>query len=363
MSKDYYSVLGVDKKASKEEIKKAFYKLAHKYHPDKKEGDEKKFKEVNEAYQTLSDDQKRAQYDQFGSNYQNMSGFGGGQGGAQGGFGGFEGFDFSGFQNGGGMEFDLNDIFSDFFGGGGSRSQKRKGRDISTEIQISFADSVFGVTQKILLSKTSKCSTCDGRGAKPGTKMETCKHCKGTGKVHEAKRTILGTISSTKVCDTCAGRGEIPKESCDSCKGKGVLHKQEEITINVPEGINNGDSLRMTGAGEAVLNGAAGDLYIKIRVLPHSIFKREGNDLIMDLDLKLTDALLGKKESIETLDGKIDVNIPEGVAVNEILRVKGKGVPVRGRRGDLLIKLNIKIPNKLSKKERELVEKLKEEGI
>ncbi|HEY4478130.1 MAG TPA: J domain-containing protein, partial [Candidatus Paceibacterota bacterium] len=239
----------------------------------------------------------------------------------------------------------------------------RKGRDISTEIQISFADSVFGVTQKILLSKTSKCSTCDGRGAKPGTKMETCKHCKGTGKVHEAKRTILGTISSTKVCDTCAGRGEIPKESCDSCKGKGVLHKQEEITINVPEGINNGDSLRMTGAGEAVLNGAAGDLYIKIRVLPHSIFKREGNDLIMDLDLKLTDALLGKKESIETLDGKIDVNIPEGVAVNEILRVKGKGVPVRGRRGDLLIKLNIKIPNKLSKKERELVEKLKEEGI
>jgi len=363
MSKDFYEVLGVPKKATKEEIKKAFYKLAHKYHPDKKEGDEKKFKEVNEAYQTLSDDQKRAQYDQFGSNYQNMGGFGGGQGGAQGGFGGFEGFDFSGFQNGGGMEFDLNDIFSDFFGGGGSRTQKRKGRDISTEIQISFADSVFGVTQKILLSKTSKCSTCDGRGAKPGTKMETCKHCKGTGKVHESKRTILGTISSTKTCDTCAGRGEIPKESCDSCKGKGVLHKQEEITVNVPEGINNGDTLRMTGAGEAVPNGTAGDLYIKIRVLPHSIFKREGNDLIMDLDLKLTDALLGKKESIETLDGKIDVNIPEGVAVNEILRVKGKGVPVRGRRGDLLIKLNIKIPNKLSKKERELVEKLKEEGI
>ncbi|MBP6866412.1 MAG: molecular chaperone DnaJ [Candidatus Pacebacteria bacterium] len=363
MSKDYYALLGVDKKASKEEIKKAFYKLAHKYHPDKKEGDEKKFKEVNEAYQTLSDDQKRAQYDQFGSNYQNMGGFGGGQqGGYQGGFGGFEGFDFSGFQNGGGMEFDLNDIFSDFFGGGGSRTQKRKGRDISTEIQISFADSVFGVTQKILLSKTSKCSTCNGDGAKPGTKMETCKTCKGKGKVQEAKRTILGTISSTKVCDTCAGRGEVPKEHCDTCKGKGVLHKQEEITINVPEGINNGDSLRMTGAGEAVPNGTAGDLYIKIRVMPHPTFKREGSDLYMNLDIKLTDALLGAKYSIETLDGKIDINIPEGISVNEVLRVKGRGVPNKGRRGDLLVKLNIKIP-KLSRKEKELVEKLKEEGI
>lgn len=365
MSKDYYNILGVDKKASKEEIKKAFYKLAHKYHPDKKEGDEKKFKEVNEAYQTLSDDQKRAQYDQFGSNYQNMGGSSAGGYGDPRGFGGFEGFDFSGFQGGfgqGGVEFDLNDIFSDFFGGGGGRAQKRKGRDISTEIQISFKDSVFGVTHKILISKTSKCSTCNGGGAKPGTKMETCKTCKGKGKVQESKRTILGTISSTKICDTCVGRGEIPKESCDSCKGKGVLHKQEEITVNIPEGINNGDTLRMTGMGEAVSNGTAGDLYTKIRVLPHPIFKREGSDLHMNLDIKLTDALLGAKHTIETLDGKIDVTIPEGVSVNEVLRVKGRGVPNKGRRGDLLVKLNIKIP-KLSRKEKELVEKLKEEGI
>lgn len=366
MSKDYYNILGVDKKASKEEIKKAFYKLAHKYHPDKKEGDEKKFKEVNEAYQTLSDDQKRAQYDQFGSNYQNMGGFGGGQGYGQGGFGGFEGFDFSGFQGGfgqSGVEFDLNDIFSDFFGGGGTRAQKSRGRDISTEIKITFSEAVFGVSKKVFLTKTGTCKTCKGNGAKPGTKMDTCKTCHGKGKVEEAKRTILGTISSTRVCDACMGRGEIPKEACTDCKGKGVLRTEEEITINVPAGINNGDTLRMNGAGEAVSGGASGDLYIKIKVEPHAHFKREGSDLVMNLDLKLTEALLGSKKTIDTLDGKVEVTIPEGVAVNEILRIKGRGVPHGSRRGDILIKLNIKIPTKLSKKEKELVEKLKEEGI
>lgn len=363
MSKDYYSILGVEKGASKEEIKKAFYKLAHKYHPDKKEGDEKKFKEVNEAYQTLSDDGKRAQYDQFGSNYANMGGFGGGQG--AGGFGGFEGFDFSGFQGGfgqGGMEFDLNDIFSDFFGGGG-RAQKKRGRDISTEIEITFAESIFGVKKKVYLTKVSACKTCSGKGAKPGTKMDTCKTCHGKGKVAEAKRTILGTIQSTRVCDNCLGKGEIPKDPCDTCKGKGVHKGEEEINISVPEGVNNGDTLRMSGAGEAVSGGAAGDLYIKLRVKPHPTLKREGNDLYTTLDIKLTEALLGSKRTIETLDGTLEVSIPEGLAVGEILRIKGKGVPYAGRRGDLMIRLSIKMPNKLSKKERELVEKLKEEGI
>ncbi len=363
MSKDYYEILGVNKGSSKEEIKKAFYKLAHKYHPDKKEGDEKKFKEVNEAYQTLSDDQKRAQYDQFGSNYQNMGGFGGGQSG--GGFGGFEGFDFSGFQGGfgGDADFDLNDIFSDFFGAGGGRAQKNKGRDISTEIQITFAESVFGVSKKVFLTKTGTCKTCSGKGAKPGTKMDACKNCHGKGKIQEAKRTILGTISSTRVCDVCAGRGEIPKEPCHDCKGKGVHRTEEEITINIPEGINNGDTLRMSGAGEAVSHGTAGDLYIKLRVTPHAHLHREGVDLIMNLDIKLTDALLGTKHTIDTLDGKIEVTIPEGLAVGEILRVKGKGVPHKGRRGDLLIRTHIKIPNKLSKKERDIVEQLKKEGF
>ncbi len=361
MSKDYYNILGVNKSASKDEIKKAFYKLAHKYHPDKKEGDEKKFKEVNEAYQVLSDESKRSKYDQFGSGFENMGG-GGFQGGA-----GFEGFDFSGFQNGG-AEFDfgnLNDIFSDFFAGGmgGGRPQARRGRDISTEIQISFADSVFGTTRKVLLTKTSNCDTCHGSGAKAGTKMETCKTCNGQGKIHEAKRSFLGVISTTKICEKCMGAGEVPKEVCEKCKGVGVMRKEEEVTINIPAGIRDGEMIRMTGMGEAVSKGSTGDLYIKINVAPHAVFKREGNDLVMNLNLKLSDALLGAQYPIETLDGKIDVKIPEGVSINEILRVKGKGVPSKSKRGDLLIKLNIKLPTKLSRKERELVEQLKKEGI
>ena len=364
MSKDYYNILGVKKGASKDEIKKAFYKLAHKYHPDKKEGNEAKFKEVNEAYQVLSDESKRSKYDQFGSGFEQAGGYSGGQG--------FEGFDFSnfagGFQNGN-ADFDfgnLNDIFSDFFTGGmgGSRHQNRRGRDISTEIQISFSDSVFGINRKILITKTSSCLTCHGSGAKPGTKMETCKHCNGQGKIRETRRSFLGNISSTKICEVCLGSGEVPKEICEKCRGKGVLRKEEEISISIPAGIRDGEMVRMTGMGEAVTKGTAGDLYIKINVTPHHIFKRDGHDLVMNLNLKLSDALLGTKYPIETLDGKIEVTIPEGVAINEILRVRGKGVPVsKNKRGDLLIKLNIKLPNKLSRSSRALIEELKKEGI
>jgi molecular chaperone DnaJ len=360
MKKDYYETLGVNKGASKDEIKKAFYKLAHKYHPDKKGGNEAKFKEVNEAYQVLSDDAKRSKYDQFGAGFENMgAGYRGGQ------TGGFEGFDFSGFQNGG-MEFDLNDIFSDFFGGGmrGGRAEARRGRDISTEIQISFTDSVFGITRKILVTKTSECLTCKGSGAKVGSKMETCKHCNGQGKIHEQKRTIFGTIANTKICEACMGVGEVPKEICEKCKGKGVLRREEEISIVIPAGIRNGEMIRMTGHGEAIFKGTAGDLYIKINVTPHPVFKREGNDLVMNLNLNLSDALLGTKYPIKTLDGDIEVTIPEGVSINEILRVRGKGVPMsKNKRGDLLIKLHIKLPEKLSRKSRELIEELKKEGI
>lgn len=365
MSKDYYKILGVEKGASKDEIKKAFYKLAHKYHPDKKEGNEGKFKEVNEAYQVLSDDSKRSKYDQFGPGFENM-----GQGGysRQGqGFGGFEGFDFSGFQGGADFDFgNLNDIFSDFFTGGmgGGRRETRRGRDISTEIQISFSEAVFGISRKILLTKTSNCSVCEGSGAKHGTKMETCKYCNGQGKIREAKRTILGTISSTKICEECLGSGEVPKEKCENCKGKGILRKEVEVSVNVPAGIRDGEMIRMTGGGEAVSKGTAGDLYIKINIAPHPVFKREGNDLVMNLDLKLSDALLGTEYPIQTLDGQISVKIPEGVSINEILRVKGKGVPIsKTKRGDLLIKLKIKLPSKISRKSRELIEQLKKEGI
>src|SRR3989338_6552277 len=358
--KDYYNVLGINKNASKDEIKKAFYKLAHKYHPDKKEGNESKFKQVNEAYQVLSDDAKRSKYDQYGS--ADAQGFGGSQSG-------FEGFDFSGAQGfgNGSTEFDfgnLNDIFSDFFGGGGGRREQRRGRDISTEVQISFADSIFGTNRKILITKTSNCLTCHGSGAKEGSKMETCKKGNGQGKIREAKRSFLGTISSTKICEEYHGAGEVPKELCEKCKGKGVLRREEEISIVIPAGIRDGEMIRMSGMGEAISKGTAGDLYIKINVTSHSVFKRDGHDLIMNLNLKLSDALLGTEYPIQTLDGEIKVTIPEGVAINEVLRVLGKGVPIsKNKRGDLLIKLNIKLPSKISRKSREIIEELKKEGI
>lgn len=368
MSKDYYDTLGVNKNASKDEIKKAFYKLAHKYHPDKKEGNEAKFKQVNEAYQVLSDDAKRSKYDQYGAGFENV---GQGYGGAHQHQGGFGGFDFSGaggFGNGS-AEFDfsnLNDIFSDFFGGGmsGGRSEARRGRDISTEVQISFPDSIFGTNRKILITKTSSCLSCHGSGAKKGSGMITCKTCNGQGHIRESKRTIFGNIASTKICETCLGGGEVPKEICEVCKGRGVLRREEEVSIVIPAGIRDGEMIRMTGYGEAVSKGTTGDLYIKINVAPHTTFKRDGNDLVMNLNLKLSDALLGAEYPIQTLDGEIKVTIPEGVSINEILRVRGKGVPVgKNKRGDLLIKLNIKLPGKLSRKSRELMEELKKEGV
>jgi molecular chaperone DnaJ len=367
MNKDYYNILGVNKSASKEDIKKAFYKLAHKYHPDKKEGNEAKFKQVNEAYQVLSDDGKRSKYDQYGSGFENaQQGYGGG---AQGGFGGFDTSGFSGgFQNGS-ADFDfgnLNDIFSDFFGGGMGREERetKRGRDISTEVQISFSDSIFGTNRKILITKTSNCLTCHGSGAKTGSPMTTCKTCNGQGKIRESKRTIFGNIANTKICEVCGGEGEVPKEICETCRGKGVLRREEEVSIVIPAGIRDGEMIRMTGYGEAISKGTTGDLYIKINVASHGIFKREGNDLVMNLNLKLSEALLGVEYPIQTLDGEIKVTIPEGVTINEILRVRGKGVPVsKNKRGDLLIKLNIKLPGRLSRKSREIIEELKKEGI
>ncbi len=361
MAKDFYEVLGVEKNASKDEIKKAFHKLAHQYHPDKNKGDDKKFKEVNEAYQTLSDDQKRAQYDQFGQTFANGQGpgFQGGQG--------FGGFDFSGFQNGqGGFDMgDIGDIFSEFFNGGmGGGARSRRGRDISTEIHITFSEAIFGIDRKILLTKQSVCDTCNGTGGKPGTKMDQCKKCNGKGQLHETKRSFLGTFSSTKLCEECSGSGQVPHEKCTTCHGHGVLTKQQEIDVRIPAGIHDGEMVRLSGMGEAVPHGQSGDLYIKINVGTHPMFKREGSDLVTSLNLKLSDALLGMEYKLETLDGEIEVKVPEGVSPNEILRVKGKGVPSgRGKRGDILIHVHIKLPHKLTRQAKNLVEKLREEGI
>ncbi len=361
--KDYYETLGVEKNANKDEIKKAFHKLAHKYHPDKNKGDDSKFKEVNEAYQTLSDDQKRSNYDQFGSEAPN---FGGGYGGGQ--QGGFGGFDFSGFQGQQGFDMgDIGDIFSDFFSGGmqggSGRGGQRRGRDISTEIVIQFSESIFGITRNILISKISTCEVCSGDGAKAGTKEITCSQCNGKGQVHENRRSILGSFTTTRLCDVCNGTGKIPSEMCRSCRGAGVKKKEEEIEVRVPAGIQSGEMLRMNGKGEAVKHGTPGDLYIKIAVENHPVFRRENLNLLMDLEIKLSEAILGTDRKIETLDGPVTIAIPEGIASGTILRVKEKGVPSqRGKRGDLMIKVNIKIPTKLSRKAKEAIEILKEEG-
>lgn len=354
-NKDYYEILGVQKTASPEEIKKAFRKMAHQYHPDKNKGDDAKFKEVNEAYQVLSDEKKRAQYDRFG------------QAGAAGnGGGGFDpsGFDFSGFQNAQGFDMgDIGDIFSDFFGGGRG-SQPRRGRDISTEIAVSFADSIFGVVRHILITKVSTCETCNGSGAKVGAKQVTCTQCNGKGQIRETRRSLIGSFTTTRMCDQCAGSGTIPSEKCDTCKGAGVRRKEEEVEIRVPAGIENGEMIRMTGMGEAVKNAPSGDLYIKIQVGTHPIFKRDRQNLLMDMEIKFSEAILGGERKIETLDGEITVKIPEGIASGTQLRVKDRGVPLsKTKRGDLLIRVTIKTPSKLSRKAKEAVEILKGEGL
>lgn len=379
MAKNYYDILGVGKSASKDEIKKAFRNLAHKYHPDKKGGDAEKFKEINEAYSVLSDDQKRAQYDTYGQTFGANS---------QGGFGGFggnwedfvrqagfssknRGWDFSGFGSVGegfsAQGFDLGDIFGEIFGG--RRQKTKRGRDISIDIELSFEEAVFGTERNILLNKVSVCQTCGGSGAKPpasGGKPETvtCSACNGKGKIREMKRSIFGSIEMTRVCDACFGSGKVPKDKCSACDGLGILKKEEEVKIKVPAGIDNGEMIRLSGAGEAVKGGAAGDLYIKVHVKKHKTFRKEGNDLIMNLEVKLTDALLGAELEIQTLDGISKIKIPEGSNTGDILQIRSKGVPTeRGSRGDILIHLKVAMPKKLSKQAKESVQKLKEEGV
>lgn len=349
--KDYYQILGIEKNASKEDIKKAFRKLAHKYHPDKG-GDEQKFKEINEAYQVLSDDKKRSHYDQFGS-----ADFGGGNPGA-----GFGGFDFSGF-GGQGVEFDLGDIFGDIFGGG-RRSRQRRGRDISVDIIVPFAEAVFGTKRKVLITKTGVCDDCSGTGAKKDSKMKKCGTCNGAGQIHETRKSFIGSFTSVRECDECHGKGEIPEEKCGTCHGEGIIKKTEEINIQIPVGINNGEMIRMSGHGEAISNGVSGDLYVKVHVEPHKTFTRDGDDLRMTLPIKMTEAILGTDKMIETLDGEVKLKIPAGVSAGEILRLRSKGVPKSAStRGDLLVKITVPTPTKLSAKAKKLIDELKEEGL
>jgi molecular chaperone DnaJ len=357
MSKDYYKILGIEKNASQDDVKKAFRKLAHEHHPDKHGGNDAKFKEANEAYSVLGDEKKRQQYDTFGSAGPNM---GGGFNG-----GGFGGFDFSGFSQGGfnngGVEFDLGDMFGDIFGGG--RQRQKRGSDISVDVELPFSDSIFGIEKTITIHKTSVCSECHGNGGKKGSKMKSCHSCAGKGKVTELKRSIIGSFQTVRACETCRGTGSVPEEKCGICHGSGVHRKNQEIKVKIPAGIENGEMVRLTGAGEAISGGASGDLYIKIHVREHAIWHKEGANLVTDLDVKLSDALLGASHTLKTLDGDIDLKIPEGVAFGEILRVKGKGVPTGRGRGDALVRVNIVMPRKLSKDTKKAIEALKNEGI
>ena len=354
--KDYYEILGVEKGASQDDVKKAFRKLASKYHPDKKTGDEARFKEISEAYAVLSDEKKRSEYDTHGRSFSG----GGNQG--------FGGFDFNGFggANAQGFEFDIGDIFGgfgDMFGGGGGGRGKPRGRDISIDIEIPFKESVFGTNRTVLLTKNSTCDTCTGSGAAPGSSTQTCSECNGNGKVRETRSSVLGSFTTVRPCTTCHGSGKVPKEKCTTCKGNGVLKKEEEITIAIPSGIENGEMIRMTGRGEAMQAGTSGDLYIKIHVTPHKTITREGDNLRTTLLVKLTDALLGSDYTVETFDGPTTIRIPEGIKNAEVLRIRGKGVKNNNSRGDFLVRIIIDIPHKLSRRARKLVEELKEEGI
>lgn len=358
MGKDYYEILGISKNSTAEEVKQAYRRLAHQHHPDKQSGDEAKFKEINEAYQTLKDADKRRQYDQYGTTFE--------QARSQGGFGGFQGFsDFSDFVRGSGFS-DFNDIFSDFFGGGGrGRVRKPHGRDISVDIEIDFKEAIFGVTKEVSLFKPSTCSACGGSGSQKGTVMERCPPCGGSGQRTEVRQTFFGAFQSVHVCEKCGGRGEVPKTPCDSCDGKGVTRLQERFEVTIPAGIENETTLRLNGKGEAVRGGEQGDLYVVVRIRQHEKFAREGQTIHSEETITLSEALLGATRDVETVDGMVALEIPSGTRHGDTLRLRAKGAPPLGGggRGDHFVHIIVAISKKLSRRQRELIEELKEEGL
>lgn len=360
MAKNYYDILGVGKGASADEIKKAYRKLAHQYHPDKGNGNEAKFKEVNEAYQVLSDQNKRSQYDQFGDNYEQMrqSGFGGNGGGGN----PFGGFDFGGFN--GSAEFDLGDIFGDIFGGGGGKAQARRTRGVDLEMGLSltFEEAIFGVTKTITLEKKDRCETCDGGGAEPNSKIITCPVCHGQGQIRSNRRTIFGAFQTTTMCERCDGEGKIPEKPCHTCSGSGVKRRTKTLEVNIPAGIDNGQRIRITGEGEVGYKGTnPGDLYLAISVKKHDRFSRDGQNLLLDMPVSFTQAALGAKLPITMLDDKeLEFKLPSGTQSGKVFRFASKGIPFvnGGKYGDLLVTVRIVTPQKLSKKEKELFEEM-----
>jgi len=356
--RDYYEVLGVSKSASADEIKKAFRRAAIEHHPDKG-GDETKFKEINEAYEVLKDTDKRKRYDQFGH-----AGVGNGAGGP----GGFNGF--GGFGNGQEVHFDfgdlgLGDIFGSFFGGGAGngRQQRRqtRGRDLETQLDISFEQAVFGTETELHLNLEDTCDHCKGSTVEPGYELKTCDTCKGSGQVVEVTRTIFGNIQQASVCGTCSGRGKVPEKVCSVCNGKGTQRKGQDIKLKIPAGIDDGATIRLREHGEAIANGPKGDLYVNVRVRPHKKFTREGDLILSSEKIDMVDAALGTEIEVETVDGPVIMKIPAGTQTGTDFKLSGHGVPhmKSSTRGSHIVRIDVTIPTKLSKRQRSLLEELR----
>lgn len=357
-SKDYYKILGVEKNASSDEIKSAYRKLAKKYHPDinKEPGASEKFKEINEAYEVLSDETKRSNYDQFGSadghaDFSDMFG-GAGRGG---GFSSFSG-SFSDI---------FSDIFSAFGGGGSGRTRvMEKGADIDLQLTIDFNEAVFGCTKEILVNRYEKCSSCSGTGAKNGKEFSTCGECKGTGRVRFTQNTFYGTTIREGICKTCGGTGKIIREKCAECGGKGAEKTRSKVTLKIPAGIDDGQILRMQGQGNApVREGISGDLNVKIKIIPHKILVRNGIDILLDLYLPYTTLILGGKVEIPTVNGLYELNIPELTQSGTVMRLKNKGVKMLNRDiyGDMLVTLKAEFPKSFDRKTKEIIKSIAKE--
>lgn len=360
--RDYYEVLGVEKNASDDELKKAYRRLAKKYHPDanpdnKKEA-EAKFKEVNEAYENLSDPQKRRMYDQFGHN--GPQGFGGG---GPGGYYSYSTSGFDGFDMG-----DLGDIFSSFFGGGFNGRSSRpnngptKGADLRYNMEITFEESFLGVEKEININREDTCDTCHGNGAKPGSKVDTCSMCNGTGRIQQVQTTILGQMQTTRTCPTCHGEGKIIKEPCENCRGKGTVRKQARIKVKIPAGIDENQTVVLRGeGGPGEKGGPKGDLYITVHIKRHNVFTRQDYNVLCDIPITFTQATLGAELKIPMVDGSTETfKIPEGTQTGTRFRVRGKGFKAvnRNYEGDLIFTVEVQTPKRLSKEQRELLVEL-----
>ncbi len=353
--RDYYEVLGVDKSASADEIKKAYRKIAKENHPDLHPGDkqcEERFKEANEAYEVLSDDEKRKKYDQFGHAAFDPS-YGAGAGGA--GFGGFSGFG------------DLGDIFGDIFGGGfsgfggGQRSNPnapRKGENIRASVNISFEEAAFGCEKEVTVARVEQCPDCKGTGCAPGTTPEVCPDCKGTGYVMQSQRTPFGVMQSQAPCGKCRGRGKIIHQPCKTCKGMGSIRRQHKIKVTIPAGIDDGQAISQRGKGNAGANGGpAGDLLVSVIVRPHSRFERDGTSVLLEQPITYSQAALGAEIEVPTLDGNVKMTVPEGTQPGTVFRLRGKGIPyLRGSgRGDQFVTVTLAVPKNLTGSQKELL--------